>query len=213
MVNVLEDQRIEDAVATLYPGVAPAIRLIGDLIYKKIKPLCTDDHRRKVFQACLAWRWAHNRTNERDMFKRVGLNRRTDAAKQGREFWKKVKPLVEKSWQAEHTEDVIQLAREILEIIDLPQDDPPLSLRYVSTDGVPEDRDDKPMSFPVDAAEAGPGMGKPPEEPSYGATASNALMVEPSPYIEIEDTARPLAQRLSQALKEPRRDVRAAPVE
>jgi hypothetical protein len=72
------------------------------------------------------------------------LNGRTDAARQGKELWKEVKPLVEKSWQDEHTEDVIRLAREILEIIDLPQDDPPLSLRYISTGGIPEDRDDKP---------------------------------------------------------------------
>jgi hypothetical protein len=31
MVNFLEDQRLETAIGILYPGVIPAIRLLGDL--------------------------------------------------------------------------------------------------------------------------------------------------------------------------------------
>jgi hypothetical protein len=211
MVNILEDQRIENAVATLYPGVATAIHLVGDLMYAKAEPQ-EEETPYRVVRACLLWRWAHNRSCEQDMLRRVGLLGETEESKKGREFWERVRPLVEAAWTAPDTGEVIRIGKEILSILNLPEGLPSLPLMFVSLGGIPDERDGTPLPFPSKAEPVSPGLGSPPEDVSHGESPGGARMVEPHPYIAIEDEAIPLAHRLSEALKEPRPDRDPAPV-
>jgi hypothetical protein len=221
MVNILEDQRIERAIAVLYPGVEPAIRELGDLCYADISALedndllsieHEDEAAYRVVQACLAWRWAHARTNALDMLRRVGLAEHNDAAKDGRKLWRQVLPLVEASWSAQHTGEVIKLAREILEILGLPEGYPAITLPSLWGD-LPISRSDNPLPFPNGPSKESPGMGLPPKEIAPAATSGSARMVLPDEYIELEDAALPLAKRLAESLKLPAPDVRLRPEE
>ena len=62
LVNMLEDQRIEQAMSIAFPGGAPALTLLGDLVYRDLRGSETKPEY-KALQACLAWRWAHTRSS------------------------------------------------------------------------------------------------------------------------------------------------------
>jgi len=74
IVNVLEDQRIEKAICIYYPGVTPAIRLLGDLTYTGQSSLGRLPPAEQALGCCLAWRWAHSRTGEADMHDRLNVS-------------------------------------------------------------------------------------------------------------------------------------------
>ena len=57
----------------LYPGVAPAIRLLGDLIYAAQSGLGRLPPDEQAYTCCLAWRWAHSRS-EKEMFERLDVS-------------------------------------------------------------------------------------------------------------------------------------------
>jgi len=104
MTNILEDERIERSVSGFYPGIAPAIRLLGDLCLGEMKG-GESDSQWQAFSCCLAWRWAHSPTCEARMFRQL----RVQPA--GVALWSKVRVLVEEAWTAPDTATVIELAR------------------------------------------------------------------------------------------------------
>ena len=86
--------------------------LLGDLVYRDLRGSETKPEY-KALQACLAWRWAHTRSDEREMFKRLTMLRDEAAC----DLWAKIRPLVEAAWNAPDTGEVIRLARDILTIL------------------------------------------------------------------------------------------------
>jgi hypothetical protein len=207
MTNYLEDQRIENAVGILYPGVAPAIRLLGDLMLAEQKALSRMNPAEQAYACCLIWRWSWDRIGEREMLDLLRIS------PGGERLWIRVKPLVEQAWGAADTGRVIELAREILEILGIDPRSRPMKLNWTSTKDIPRARPDRPLPFPGkpdDAVQPGLGTGELDEE--KGSLFSDAYSL-PAPYVDLEDQARPLARQLSEALQLPTPDVRPEPHE
>jgi hypothetical protein len=205
LVNVLEDQRIERAMSIAFPGATPALTLLGDLVYRdlrggEVKPEF------KAFQACLAWRWAHTRSSEREMLKRLNMLKDEAACA----HWTKIKPLVEAAWSAPDTGEVICLARDILKLLGIPESLPPRRLKGVSANGVPAKRaDGDPASaLPVGPEIDGPGLDGAPHETKEHHSGTGRSWNRPQPYLALEDAARPLAQRIVEVLHESRPNTR-----
>ena len=205
LTNILEDERIENGICTLYPGVTPAIRLLGDLVYSGLE--CTADEARfQAYTCCLAWRWAHSRTREQEMFERLNVS----AA--GKRLWLKIRPLVEQAWTAPDTQAVISLGREILRILDMPVSTPRLGLVQVNFGGIPL-KGGQPIPLPHDPSDSSPGLGAGMFDQDLPGLPARSKALDPAPYIELEEKVRPHASRLAEALKEPRPDQRRAPHE
>ena len=205
LVNVLEDERIEQAMSTAFPGAAPALTLLGDLVYRDLRGSEAKSEF-KAFQACLAWRWAHTRSNEREMLKR--LNMLKDEA--ARDLWSKIRPLVEAAWKAPNTCEVIRLARDILMILHIPESLPPRHFKGVNTNGMPLKRpeDDPALPMPNGPEIDGPGLDGAPHEAKEHHSGNGRSWTTPQSYIALEDTARPLSQRIVETLQEPRPNMR-----
>ena len=127
LVNMPEDERIEKCMAIAFPGAAPALTLLGDLVYRDLRG-SESRPEYKVLNACLAWRWAHTRSSEREMFKRLNMTRDETA----RDLWSKIRPLVEAAWVAPDTREVIRLGRDILALLHLPESLPPRRFKGVN---------------------------------------------------------------------------------
>jgi hypothetical protein len=208
LVNMLEDQRIENCMCIAFPGGAPALQLLGDLVYRDLRGTESKPEY-KVLQACLAWRWAHTRTDEREMFKRLSMIRDEVA----RDRWAKVKPLVEAAWIAPDTQEVIRLARNILMNLGIPESVPPRGFKGVSRAGIPAGRDPDQPVLPAPAGPVidGPGLDGLPRDGKEHHSGTDRSWSRPQPYIALEDAARPLAQRIVETLQEPRPNVRPRP--
>jgi len=96
LVNALEDERIENCISIAFPGVAPVIRITGDLMYEAQERV-TGPITEQVLACCLVWRWAARRTDESEMFSRLRLSAAAKA------LWAKVRLLAEASWVAPDT--------------------------------------------------------------------------------------------------------------
>ncbi len=206
LVNILEDERIENAIGVLYPGVAPAIRLLGDLVYAEMSGNARYAPNQQAYTCCLAWRWAHCRTSEQEMFERLGVSA------DGQALWAQIRPLVEQSWQAPDTDCVIALAREILRLLAIPVSQPRLGLVQVNISGIPA-KDAKPNPLPTGPANTAPGLGTGFGEDDLPRLPAKGKTLEPAPYQQLEETVRPGATRLAEALKEPQPDQRPSPHE
>jgi hypothetical protein len=118
----LEDERIERCMAADSPSVAFFLDAVGDLAWEKAPPLndlqamkVTDpDDPLLVIAATLLWRWEHD--------KGKGKRTKMRLSPRNRQRWYAVKDLVEESWTVESTTEVTQIARRILDILELPED-------------------------------------------------------------------------------------------
>lgn len=206
MVNILEDERIENAIRIFYPGITPAIQLLGDLMLKLQKSVQGLDPKWQAFACCLVWRWARTRISESAMLKQLKVN------SIGMALWEKVKPLVEEAWSAPDTETVIVLARRILHLLGLPESNGWQTwLVGVGENGVPKKRVGAPLSLPTGScADIQPGLGlHDNEQVSLGEDEH----LQPAPYTALEDAARPLARQLADTLKLPEPDTHPQPHE
>jgi len=213
LVNALEDERMERAISITYPGIAALIRLIGDLIYRETEMLLDSTPAEMALVSCLTWRWAVSRAGEAKMFERLGIE-----AEAVIDMWREIKPLVEASWTADNTSRVIEIAREILAILELPEgyalpDLPIFKIVMGAGDDIPEERDTRALPFPASAFDgASPGQGTDFDGDSV-PTPSGDDISQPAPYAALEDAATPLACQLVDALKIPQPNVRPLPHE
>jgi hypothetical protein len=229
LVNDLEDARIEAGISSLYPGVTADIRFLGDLAWEghKTKPGKSADDAARVLGACLLWRWAHDRDGHETMASVVGLE--GDAE----QLWlDEVRPLVEQAWVAPDTQKVVDLARRILEILDLPEgwELPEWLLLMLPPDDLPEERDGEALPLPIASPAAAmptgqkgetrddtpvlpPGASERPLSSGERDTAENggAVRIPPAPYLSLEAQARPMAAALVAELQPPRPDRRPMP--
>ena len=203
LVNALEDQRIENALSIYYPGLAPLIRLLGDLMVVRGQSLAGRPPAEQALACCLDWRWAFERDGEAEMLARLGIK-----AEESLDLWQKVKPLVEGAWTVENTHKVIEIAGQILEILDLPEGyslpDLPL-FKWMVGEDVPaeQDSDTDVLPFPVSAFDGeSPGTGTGCDDQSLPDPKGDDIS-QPAPYAELEQAAAPLARQLAEALKVP----------
>jgi hypothetical protein len=213
LVNALEDERMERAISIYYPGIASLIRLLGDLIYQGTEPLLDSAPAEMALACCLSWRWVHSRAGELEMFERLGIEDQETI-----DLWHEIKPLVEISWTADNTSRVIEIAREILAILELSEgyslpNLPIFQIVIGAGDDIPEERDGDVLPFPVSAFDgASPGQGTDFDNESIPSPNSDEI-TQPAPYAAIEDAATPLAHQLVDALKIPQPRVRPLPHE
>jgi hypothetical protein len=214
--NILEDERIERAISTYYPGVAPAIRLLGNLMLAGVTPVSRRDPGNFQAYACtLYWRWAYRRVDEERFLTKLQVNA------DGCTLWKEIRPLVEESWQAPNTAAVIELAQRILAILRISEEASPSGIPGVSMSGIPQERSDedgKAMPVPTEASDGTqPGLGQrvpgknDNEKCREEHEASQDTFSRPAPYVELETRARPLANQLVDALKIPQPETRFEP--
>ena len=213
LVNALEDERMERAITIYYPGITGLIELVGDLIFTDTEPLRDGNPAEMALVCCLSWRWAKSRTDEADMLARLGI---TDDEAIG--LWHEIQPLVEESWTAPNTRRVIEIAKEILAILELPQghalpDLPVFRIGKGAGDDIPAKGDTAALPFPAGAFDgASPGQGTDFDGDSVPTLGGDAI-TQPAPYAELEDAAMPLARQLIEALKIPQPRVRPLPHE
>ena len=168
-VNLLEDERIERAIMILYPGIRPAIRLLGDHMLKRQKRLPWMPARDQAYACCLVWRWAHARIGEAAMLDLLGIG------EEAKRLWRDVKPLVEQAWGAHDTHQVIVLARQVLERLGIDPKTSPLKLIQLPGGNIPLRRADKPLPFPdVPAQGEQPGLGK--SDATSSSSSDNQLI-------------------------------------
>jgi hypothetical protein len=205
LTNMLEDERIERGICQLYPGVAPAIRLLGDLVYTEMGEI-PEEASLQAFMCCLAWRWAHSRTTELEMFTRLRI------CPAGQCLWREIRPIVEQAWMAQDTTAVIALAREILDQLDLPLSAPPLDVPQINPHEIPRSPI-RSLPLPRKPSVVGPGLGENLADRDLPALPPSRRNLIPAPYLELEKKVLPHAMRLAGALLEPRPDQRFNPHE
>jgi len=200
LVNMAEDERIERNMAVAFPGAASTLTLLGDLVYRDLRG-SESKPEYKALNACLAWRWAHTRSDEREMFKRLNMTRDEVA----RDHWSKIRPLVEAAWSASDTREVIGIARNILAILHIPDSLPSRRFKGVNVNGVPVHRaeDDPALPAPTGPEIDGPGLDGTPREAKEHHAGDGRSWSKPQPYLALEDAARPLARRIVETLQEP----------
>jgi hypothetical protein len=208
LANILEDQRIENAISVFYPGVASVIHALNAEMWKNVKPFSMEqDPAQAAFRCCLYWRWAREHL-EAGAFP---THMRMDRA--ARERWEKVRPLVEEAWRAPDTIRVIELARQVLAILEMSVSNRSLGLGGISPNGIPEQRDSEHPALPFpkhSAAKPGPGTGL------LGLETPPARQDDfsrPAPYTDLENETRPAATVLAESLQHPQPDTRPMPHE
>ena len=215
LVNALEDERMERAISIYYPGIAALIQLLGDLIYQETELLADSAPAEVALACCLSWRWAQSRGGEAEMFERLGIEAEDGICCR---IWHEIKPLVEDSWTADNTSRVIEIAREILAILELPEghslpDLPIFQIVMGAGDDIPEERVGEALPFPVSAFDgASPGQGTDFDDESIPTPRGDDI-TQPAPYAALENAAAPLARQLVDALKIPQPHVRPMPHE
>jgi hypothetical protein len=203
--NMLEDERIERGICSLYPGIAPAVRLLGDHVYTSMYS-APPEAKLQAYTCCLAWRWAYSRTDEVEMFGHLGVS------PVGQDLWMKIRPLVERAWTAADTGRVISLAEKILSILDLPVSTPRLGFAPLNPEGIPHSGAN-PMALPSGPADNALGLGGEIGQDELPCLPVRLRSLEPVPYIELEERVQAQAACLAEALKESRPDQRLAPHE
>lgn len=199
LVNALEDERIERAMLRIYPGVRGAVRTLSELALDKFlaaaKPAPPAS---PVLSLCLTWRWARRlKRPQRKLL--AGLGVRGAAAA----LWRKVRPHVEAAWETSCTAEVIAEARQILDLLGVPPEQTSLPLPFGPGADLPSERSEPALDTPDDDAP----VRQPPEvdAPETDAPAGDHAL-EPAPYLDLEEAARPLATQLAEALRLPEPD-------
>ena len=219
LANSLEDERIERCMAGDNPVLAPLFDLTGDLAWvgsPALNEMGGDpDNPHHVLGACLLWRWEHDKAKGKHTKLRLSLaNRRR---------WREVKPWVEEAWTASTSDEVVAIARKILEYLGIPEEEPLpewLKLLLAILDSPAEGSGVPLVGIPILVSQEGEGEEREPEgEPDHGIPGQPDVenagdgFVEPMPYDDLVARATPLARRLVAELRVPQREVRITPVE
>jgi hypothetical protein len=204
LTNILEDERIEQTLCRFYPGLTPAIRLLGDLLWPEMTG-SPSDPRWQAVVCCLGWRWAHTRADEYRLLAQLQVS------EPGVALWRSVRPLAEQAWRAPNTTRVIELAQVILEALGLPNHTPPLTglTRFSSRRGIPAQRSGRPLEGAAPCATQQPGLGGDGEPEPVNEDDD----LRPAPYTDLEEAARPLALQLADALRRPEPEAHPLPHE
>jgi len=110
MVNLLEDERVEQAQVSVWPALRPFFCLVGDAVWCTTEIL-PGDGQGALLQAILLWRFEHDLPQA--MRKLPGLLGPVTS-----QLWaNEIRVRVEAAWRAGSYEQVVDLAREILDLM------------------------------------------------------------------------------------------------
>lgn len=109
MVNILEDERIERLMVQKIPSLKSTFDAMGDLFLQR-----GSDH--SAYACCLYWRWYHDRNEVMPCTQS--------------HLWDQVRPLVEQAWSAADVDEVLELAKQILQILGIDSADQPIPLPF-----------------------------------------------------------------------------------
>ena len=111
--NTLEDRRIERLLTTSYPHFQDALEFLNDTVWYYTQE--TED----ILGGCLLWGWECHLPTHQRKFK---------PHPQQLQLWEKqIKPLVEKSWMADDSDNVTTIAIEILRLLGIDDFEQPLN--------------------------------------------------------------------------------------
>lgn len=178
--NALEDERLERLQCQDF-GVARAFTFLGDYT---LLSSAQDEGFFTAQAGVLLWRFQHDFSHS--------IWQTEDPR------WKDVEPLVEEAWAASDSDDVIEIARKIMEILELPEDAPEdawLAGAGLSAPGEALGEEEGHDQATADAP--GQGVGTPPTPPEDDLEAFGDLA-------ERLELARPLSRQLERILKAPR---------
>ncbi len=117
MWNILEDERQERLVARVFPPAAADLYELGRRFWLNGYP-SGQGRARDLINACLYHRWDNDRPDAEP-------SRLIIADEHDRVDWEeRLRPLVERAWDAESSVAVVPVARRILEIIGVPEAEP-----------------------------------------------------------------------------------------
>ncbi len=181
VANILEDERIERAMARRVAGLERLFDQVGSAFWEENAPL-TGDEPWRVIGACLLWRWEHDHPERPSKIRLSG---------QAAALWDDVRPIAEGAWVAETYDDVVQAARQILQRLNIP-----LNQR---------------LDLPWILGFGGAGTGEGLSIPSGGGTAGGdgpggdgpgpPPPVSGGPYMDVEQEIAPAADRLIELLR------------
>ena len=198
LVNALEDERMERATAIYYPGLRALFDRLGLYFYARFEAFAENQAANQVaLGLCLAWRWAARHSTENEMLTKLKVS---EAA---RELWMQIKKVVETAWAAPDTTELIELAKEILRLLDIPAGQRvPDSWWFVlgDGDGIPVARLEDPLPFPDEAADVAPGVDDLFDDERDLPNVARDVYTKPVPYLALEQEATPLANALAAAL-------------
>jgi hypothetical protein len=109
--NILEDERIERLLGRDFPHLHPYLHKGSDLLLSIIPRATGDDDPTEVLKWLL----------RRRVLDRAGRSEPVPLSANNRALLARVDPIAEQAFSATNSRDVVQRAREILEILDLPQ--------------------------------------------------------------------------------------------
>lgn len=204
MTNILEDERIERAVSTYFPGIVPVIHILGDRLLSDVRHKQCGEYpdEMQAYVCCLVWRWAHSRIPEWKMLERL------HTSPEARFLWQHVKPLVEEAWCVQDTRRVIEMAQKILEILEVDFHRPPSRVIVGAPFDIPRERAETVQSIPDRPSDTQPGIGF---VKGKHISGEKDLFTESKPYLDLESRATPNARQLAEAMKLATRDVRLLP--
>ncbi|GAA5534800.1 VWA domain-containing protein [Deinococcus aluminii] len=104
--NALEDERMERRMAARYPELMPAFDFLGDVLAEKVSPKWNFDS----LEGCLAMRFEHDRAAPK-------------WAPAHPDEWADIWPLVQAAWSAPNSDRVTWIARCILGLLGLDEED------------------------------------------------------------------------------------------
>jgi hypothetical protein len=210
--NALEDERQERLQALAHPELCDLFDFLGDTVWYGTES--TD----RLLDGCLLWRWEHDRPAHERKFR--------PSTPEDAELWQsRVRPLVERAWAADTSEQVTAIARQILQVLGLPDDAPlpehlPPSLCASGAGGAGEagrrDASRTPPNIPPAAPAIPPGAQIPGQLGQVGGGAGSGAghdpdhpaEADPEPLLAaVEGAARDLARWL----RPPTPHVRARP--
>ncbi|GAA5501071.1 hypothetical protein Dxin01_00802 [Deinococcus xinjiangensis] len=162
--NALEDERMERLMAQKYPELEAAFDFLGDVLAAQGQGEW-DGH---SLEGCLAMRWDHDRPTP--------VWKSADPAQ-----WADIWPLVQAAWQAASSDQVIWIARCILDILKLDQDEQSDPFHgQVQATGAGESREPEPQGESTGPGGGGTGQhpAGPPQRPVEAAAEANLSPVE-----------------------------------
>lgn len=147
VANILEDQRIEWLMCNADPSMTKEMRFKNRWRWNETLEIVSDDDPQRVLEAALIHRWEWWLSSKLAKSKRrkpsASVMAKTIPSKvtlsaENQECWKTVRPWVEKAWVSETSDEVVALARRILEFLKIPEtmELPNLFMLLAKSDGL-----------------------------------------------------------------------------
>ena len=228
--NILEDQRIEWLMCQAFPALTREMRAKNRWRWNEDKnSLPLNDHPEHILAAALYHRWEWWQGIKPGTAKR----KRKDASKlqaskiilseNNQERWQIVRPWVEESWVASSSDDVVAIAKRILEFLKIPETPelPDWLKKLLSAEGMSMGTAEPMMGKPSKPKMSGAGEGddESNDEGPCGHAATPDLKldsgyshVNPN-YAEYVDAVMPWVRQLAVRLERPTPKVRVVPNE